>query len=90
MSFQETLIVVTADHAHTMSFSGYPARGQDIRGLSGIDHKDNLPFTTLSYANGEGYSYHNLWDKVNDKPTRRDLSQVTGNYFKLFRKITYI
>jgi alkaline phosphatase len=27
---KNTLIVVTADHAHTMSFSGYPARGNDI------------------------------------------------------------
>ena len=28
----ETLIIVTADHAHTMSISGYNARGNDIRG----------------------------------------------------------
>jgi alkaline phosphatase len=27
---EDTLIVVTADHAHTMSISGYPARGNDI------------------------------------------------------------
>jgi alkaline phosphatase len=27
---EDTLIVVTADHAHTMSLSGYPARGNDI------------------------------------------------------------
>lgn len=29
---QDTLIVVTADHAHTMSISGYPLRGQEIVG----------------------------------------------------------
>ena len=29
---EETLIIVTADHAHTMSISGYNARGSDIRG----------------------------------------------------------
>lgn len=30
----DTLIVVTSDHAHTMSFSGYSDRGQDILGLA--------------------------------------------------------
>ncbi len=28
----ETLIVVTADHGHTMSMSGYPYRGTNIVG----------------------------------------------------------
>ena len=28
----ETLIIVTADHGHTMSMSGYQTRGVDIRG----------------------------------------------------------
>jgi hypothetical protein len=29
---RNTLIVVTADHAHTLSVSGYPTRGNDIFG----------------------------------------------------------
>lgn len=51
---EDTLIVVTADHAHTMSMSGYPARGTDILGLYGRG-EDGLPYATLSYANGPGY-----------------------------------
>lgn len=51
---EDTLIVVTADHAHTMTMSGYPDRGYNILGLFGKS-KDNLPYSTLSYANGPGY-----------------------------------
>src|SRR5690606_5709760 len=66
-SARDTLIVVTADHSHTLSFAGYPARGNPILGtvrgrLSAAGHEDaqmldklGLPYTTLSYANGAGY-----------------------------------
>ena len=51
----ETLIVVTADHSHTMSFSGYPGRGAEILSFAGSSDSDRMPYTTLSYANGPGY-----------------------------------
>ena len=63
----DTLVLVTADHAHTLSFAGYPARGNPIMGKvrggasesidSGTLALDatGLPYTTLSYANGPGY-----------------------------------
>ncbi|XP_034243154.1 alkaline phosphatase-like [Thrips palmi] len=54
-SVQDTLIVVTADHAHTMSISGYPTRGNDILGIAGMSNVDKKPFTTINYANGPGY-----------------------------------
>jgi alkaline phosphatase len=31
---KETLIIVTADHGHTMSMSGYQLRGADIRSMT--------------------------------------------------------
>lgn len=31
---EDTLIIVTSDHAHTMSISGYPDRGNSITGLN--------------------------------------------------------
>lgn len=64
----DTLILVTADHAHTLSFAGYPERGNPIlgkvRGSSGEDDNAGayardllgLPYTTLNYANGPGYT----------------------------------
>ncbi|KAK9883694.1 hypothetical protein WA026_001881 [Henosepilachna vigintioctopunctata] len=54
---KDTLIVVTADHAHTMSFGGYPKRGSNVLGLT--DFSDVFPINEslpiLSYANGPGY-----------------------------------
>jgi len=66
-SDRDTLILVTADHSHTLSFVGYPARGNPIlgkvRGRSGEGSGDGsyahdalgLPYTTLNYSNGPGY-----------------------------------
>jgi alkaline phosphatase len=56
----DTLIIVTADHSHTLTMSGYPARGNPILGKvrfpNGEYARDanGLPYTTLGYANGPG------------------------------------
>ncbi|KAF1706440.1 alkaline phosphatase [Pseudoxanthomonas sacheonensis] len=64
---EDTLILVTADHSHTLNFVGYPVRGNPmlgkVRGVGGEDgNRDDyardlngLPYTTLNYANGPGY-----------------------------------
>jgi alkaline phosphatase len=57
----DTLIVVTADHSHTLTISGYPGRGNPILGkVASVDGEvaadsDGRPYTTLGYANGPGY-----------------------------------
>lgn len=55
----ETLIIVTADHSHTLAMQGYPQRGNPILGLvkeNGrlVLARDGKPYTTLSFANGPG------------------------------------
>lgn len=50
---EETLIVVTADHSHTMTMSGYSKRGEDILGFNTQKSDvDSTKYLTLSYANG--------------------------------------
>jgi alkaline phosphatase len=65
---KDTLIVVTADHSHTLTISGYPKRGNPILGLvvgsngegaagdEPVKDQSGRPYTTLNYANGPGYT----------------------------------
>jgi alkaline phosphatase len=59
----DTLILVTADHSHVLTISGYPARGNPILGLvkapgaAGPTLDGNgQPYATLSYATGPGFA----------------------------------
>lgn len=67
VNLNDTLIIVTADHSHTMTISGYAERGNPILGLSQGEADDGKPYTTLGYMNGPGA----LKDEV-----RADLSNV--------------
>lgn len=81
----DTLIVVTADHSHTLTFSGYGRRGNPILGkVIGNDGDkpegslqlalDGRPYTTLGYANGPGAIA--VRDAAGTTHERRDLSAV--------------
>jgi len=72
---EDTLIIVTADHSHTLTISGYPMRGNPILGkVVGRSRKTEgenemasdgkgKPYTTLSYANGPGH--RDAWRRPN-------------------------
>ncbi len=85
VDLKDTLIIVTADHSHTFTISGYPARGNNILGLvHDVDNKgeysetpstdtNKKPYTTLNYANGRGYK--------KDRPNLTQ-EQVTNSDYK--------
>lgn len=68
---ENTLVVVTSDHSHTMSIAGYSSRGNDILGINDSQNADDdMPYATLNYANGPGH-------KVNmNKHGRKHLRSV--------------
>ncbi|NBB92543.1 MAG: alkaline phosphatase [Gammaproteobacteria bacterium] len=66
MTGEDTLIIVTADHGHALTFGGYGRRGNPIAGLAELPREDgrggglmrdenDRPMTVLGYANGPGY-----------------------------------
>lgn len=88
VNLKKTLMVVTADHSHTLTLAGYPTRGNPILGFvtgnnaSGEAEDspslaaDKKPYTTLSYANGPGY-YNQPPDPKNPYARFQSLGQAS-------------
>ncbi len=88
---EDTLIIVTADHSHVFTIAGYPTRGNPILGkvIENDEYGDanqepsrdfdDLPYTTVGYANGWGYHEHISPDErhtVAPAIGRQDLSAI--------------
>jgi alkaline phosphatase len=71
VNMRDTLIIVTADHSHTLTIAGYPKRGNPILGKVVAPGQteptladDGKPYTTVSFANGLGYHVGQPGDAV--------------------------
>jgi alkaline phosphatase len=84
---EDTLIVVTADHGHTLTINGYPRRGNPILDkVVNVEGElelagDGKPYTTIQFANGPGSVFPPLGkdeDKSKAQPAgvRPDLTDV--------------
>ncbi|XP_035668882.1 alkaline phosphatase-like isoform X2 [Branchiostoma floridae] len=80
LNLDETLIVVTADHAHTVSLGGWDtARGSPIFGKLDPDYvvesvgdklvPDGKPYTALQYGTGPGYNISALREDITNVNT---------------------
>lgn len=87
VDLSKTLIVVTADHDHTMAFNGYPSLGNPIlgkadnyvnvkKGIPALSSGDKLPYTTLVFGNGSGNGSFTANGGATRLSTRADLSTI--------------
>lgn len=83
----ETLIIVTSDHAHTLSISGYPEKGNSIFGVAQRSKTDQIPYTTLGYMTGgpDGFQYEVAAET--GKITRRDPSTENTEDFNYVQQV---
>lgn len=91
VDLKNTLVVVTADHDHTMTFNGYSHKGNPILGkvsdikASAVQGKtvlakaaDGKPYTTLVFGNGGGPRKPNRDDLTTVDTTADDYLQEVG------------
>lgn len=88
VDLEETLIIVTADHEHVITFQGYCGRGTPITGLcydiadGQVEHSgepvlaaDGLPYTVVTYGNGAGSVFIEQEDGTYTAGPRPELTQ---------------
>ncbi len=87
----DTLIVVTADHSHALTFGNYGQRGNPIAGLAlrpaddgegaaPLTDNEERPLTVLGYATGPGYRGGNRPDFRTEDPTQPSYRQESAVY----------
>lgn len=66
----DTLVIVTSDHANLLSINGYPKRGNNILDVAGISESDYVKYTTLTYS--IGFAKHPVYTRSGSLVIRQD------------------
>ncbi|KAL5283502.1 hypothetical protein ACFFRR_006024 [Megaselia abdita] len=90
INLEETLVVVSSDHSHTVGIAGYPKRGNDIVGLADPTRDSkNLPYTSMNYMfgpkqyrdeNGERIDLTNTFASPDMNLIYPSMTPATDNY----------
>lgn len=72
----DTLVIVTSDHANLLSINGYPNRGNNILDVAGISESDDVSYTTLTYS--IGYAKRPVYTRQGILVIRQD-PKASGN-----------
>ncbi|XP_050524617.1 alkaline phosphatase-like [Daktulosphaira vitifoliae] len=77
----DTLVVVTSDHASTLSINGYPKRGKSILGVAGTSLVDDVKYTTLTYS--IGYAPKAIYTRLGKEVIRQDptIYDTSGTFY---------
>lgn len=78
---------MTADHSHTLSINGYPARGNSILGLAHPADDHQVPYTTLTYATGGPDGFQMKIDPNTGKPVRMDPSTADTTAYDYVQQV---
>lgn len=70
----DTLIIVTSDHASSLSINGYPKRGNNILDVAGKSSSDLTKYTTLTYS--IGFAHKSPYTRSGSQVIRQDPSAI--------------
>lgn len=77
INFNDTLVIITSDHSHSLLLTGYPDRGQGVLS-STLSAMDKIPFTSLLYGTGGPNNYQFGVENetvVRPDPTKNDTTE---------------
>lgn len=78
----DTLVIVTSDHANSLSINGYPKRGNNILDVAGKSTADDVKYTTLTYS--IGYAQNPVYKRYGSDVIRQDptVLRTTSHEYK--------